>query len=404
MFWYNPRPQSVRWLSLLLFGSMFGLAVLYMQETVVSPVVVTAEELAVESALPSLGAPDLPDMVYNYANLNLPPYFERRRIRDADNEPNNNRVTNEGATLGRVLFYDVRLSGNDTVACASCHIQEFSFADPARFSVGFEGGLTGRNSPNLVNARYYENGRFFWDERSATLEHQVLQPIQDGVEMGLDLETLVAKLEATDYYPQLFAHAFGDETISSERISLALAQFVRSMVSYQSRYDEGLATNFANFTPSERRGMEIFEGNGRCDNCHQTEIQIADRPRNIGLDGVTTDPGVGGVTGEAEDEGRFKVPSLRNVELTAPYMHDGRLMSLEEVVGFYNAGVQPHPNLDPILQRQDGSPRRLNLSAQEQADLVAFLKTFTDESFVTDPKFSNPFVVDYRLYLPGVYR
>ncbi|MFK7803987.1 MAG: cytochrome-c peroxidase [Anaerolineae bacterium] len=337
--------------------------------------------------------PQLPATHYNYANPDLPNYFERGRVDNTDNTPNNNPVTDAGATLGRVLFYDVKLSANDTTSCASCHQAEAGFSDPRPLSVGFDGGLTGRNSMGLANARYYNNGAFFWDERAATLEDQVLMPIQDTVEMGMDLDTLKTKLAATDYYGPLFEDAFGDETITDERISLALAQFVRSMVSYQSKFDVGEQSNFDNFTAAEERGRELFDGRATCGRCHTTEVQVADEPRNNGVDdGNNDDNGVGGANGNAADNGKFKTPSLRNIALTGPYMHDGRFETLEQVLQFYDNGIQDHPNLDPILQTPNGNPRRLNLDGGDRADLIAFLNTLTDPTFLGDPKFADPFV------------
>ena len=269
---------------------------------------------------------------------------------------------------------------------------EAGFSDPRALSIGFEGGQTPRNSMGLANARYYEGGEFFWDERADTLEDQVLMPIQDEVEMGMELDDLVIKLGETDYYGPLFEDAFGDDTITSERISLALSQFVRSMVSYQSKYDAGVATNFNNFTNLENQGRQIFEGRGRCDSCHETDIQIQDRPRNNGVDdGIGDDDGVGAVTGRNNDNGDFKTPSLRNIALTGPYMHDGRFETLEEVIQFYSTGIQAHPNLDNVLQ-DNGNPRRLNFDEDDVEALVAFLNTLTDETFINDPKFSDPFV------------
>lgn len=338
--------------------------------------------------------PDLPDSPFEYANIDLPAHFLDNDILDADNTPTNNPITNEGATLGRVLFYETLLSANNSVSCASCHQQENGFSDPLALSVGFEGGLTGRNSMGLANARYYEPENFFWDERAATLEEQVLLPIQDEIEMGLTLDEMVSKLEAASYYEPLFASAFGSSEITSERVSLALSQFIRSMVSYQSKYDEGVAQNFDNFTREERQGRNIFNGQARCENCHETDLQIADETFNNGLDAVTIDEGAGNA--------EFKVPSLRNIELTGPYMHDGRFATLEEVVDFYDSGVQAHPNLDRDLRNGGGggggggnvNPRRLNLDDDEKEALVAFLKTLTDTSFTTDPRFSDPFPLE----------
>ena len=344
--------------------------------------------VAIVGAQQAQRIPSLPDMPFNYSDPPLPNHFNNQQITNADNTPANNPITDEGATLGRVLFYDPLLSANDTVSCSSCHLQEHGFSDPAAFSVGFDGSLTGRNSMGLTNARYYENGHFFWDERADTLEEQVLLPIQDPIEMGLTLSELETKLAATDYYPDLFEDAFGTPDITSERVSLALAQFVRAMVSYQSKYDEGVGQNFANFTAQENLGRQIFEGNrGGCDNCHGTALQIADEPDNNGLDATTTDAGAG--------NGQFKVPSLRNVELTAPYMHDGRFATLAEVVDHYNSGVQAHPNLARQLRNRGGGPvqpRRLNLTQNEMDAMVAFMRTLTDNEFITSERFSDPFV------------
>lgn len=355
--------------------------------------------------------PQLPATPYNYANITLPTYFNQGGIANADNTPANNPVTDAGATLGRVLFYDVKLSVNDTVSCASCHRAAAGFSDPRALSVGFNGGQTPRNSMGLANARYYERGHFFWDERANTLEDQVLLPIQDPVEMGMNLDTLVTKLSGTDYYAPLFESAFGDSTVTPERISLALAQFVRSMVSYQSKFDQGLQTNFANFTAQENQGRQLFNGRGRCLTCHTTAIQIADRPRNNGVDdGTDDDNGVGAANNNPNDNGKFKTPSLRNIALTAPYMHDGRFATLDDVLQFYSNDIQNHPNLDRVLRTNNG-PRRLNLNANDRAALVAFLNTLTDETFINDPKFSDPFVIvidpsqlPHTIYLPTIIR
>ena len=343
---------------------------------------------------------DLPNDLYNYANPSLPNYFTTGPVAQIDNTPANNPVTNTGATLGRVLFYDVSLSANNTKSCASCHIQANAFSDPERLSEGFDGGATGRNSMGLANARYYDNGRFFWDERAATLEEQVLLPIQDPVEMGLTLEELVTKIQARDYYEPLFSDAFGNGNVTSDRIARALSQFVRSMVSYQSRFDQGLAAvngdeddDFPNFTELENLGKDLFfSGRTQCSNCHETATFSGDQARNNGLDAQLTDLGVGGVNGNNNDNGEFKVNSLRNIAATSPYMHDGRFTSLREVVEFYNTGIQNSPNLDNRLRVRGGMVRRMNLNNNEINALVAFMNTLTDEIFLTDVKFSDPFV------------
>ena len=341
---------------------------------------------------------NLPDSPFNYANILLPDFFFDNDVRDEDNTPNNNATTDNGATLGRVLFYDKNLSMNNTVSCASCHIQENGFSDPNALSTGFNGELTSRNSMGLANARFYENGRFFWDERAATLEAQTLVPIQDLVEMGLTLPELEEKLTQQPYYAALFTNAFGDENITSNRVALALSQFIRSMVSYESKFDEGLAQtqdiddNFPNFTTSENRGKQLFMSNQtRCFDCHATNVFVGDDARNNGLDATITDPGVGGITGNNNELGEFKVPSLRNIALTGPYMHDGRFETLEDVVEHYNSGVQNNPNLDNRLT-QGNNVRRLNLSDTDKQALVDFLNTLTDNEFINDEKYASPFI------------
>ncbi len=302
---------------------------------------------------------NLPMSEFNYSNINIPAYFLDNNLTREDNSPNFNAISNEGATLGRVLFYDTSLSKNNTVSCASCHDQAKSFSDDRKLSVGFEGGLTGRNSMSLANARFYRNGRFFWDERAASLENQVLIPIQDHVEMGLTLNELETKLNAIPQYKILFKRAFNDSIATSQKVSLALSQFVRSMVSYQSKFDEGLAqTNdprrpFSNFTNSENRGKQLFfSPQTNCAQCHTTAAFIGDNARNNGLDVVLTDLGVGGINNRNNDYGKFKVPSLRNIEVTAPFMHDGRFTTLEEVIEHYNSGVQTSQYLDNRLRQE----------------------------------------------------
>ncbi len=339
----------------------------------------------------------LPAVAANYANPVLPPQFLQQPILGQDNTPANNIVSNAGATLGRVLFYDKRLSINHTIACASCHQQASGFSDPHRFSTGFAGGLTGRNSMGLANARWYQRRAFFWDERSATLEIQVLQPIQNAVEMGMTLPLLETRLAAEPYYQTLFSSAFGTPQVTSDRISRALAQFVRSIISTQTKYDAGVPVNFTNFTAQENQGRQIFNGQGGCATCHGTDNFVPGPAIfNNGLENPYVDKGVGGITGRAQDEGLFKVPSLRNIALTGPYMHDGRSATLEAVVEHYNSGVVNHPNLSPQLRNPPGGPgggqpRRLNLTAAQKAALVAFLRTLTDNSLASDPKFADPF-------------
>jgi cytochrome c peroxidase len=346
---------------------------------------------------------NLPATPYNYANIPLPGYLNSPPVNAQVNTPPGNPITNDGATLGRVLFYDKNLSLNNTISCASCHKQSAAFSDIERLSKGFNGGSTGRNSMSVVNAKYYPNGRFFWDQRAASLEIQVLMPIQDAVEMGMDLVQLETKLRELKYYPPLFTKAFGDPSITSDRISRALSQFVRSIVSYQSKYDQGRQlfpnmpapppnTVFPNFTPQENRGKELFLlPQIGCAACHGSETFTAPLEKNNGLDLATIDRGFGAVTNNPLNDAQFKVTTLRNVELTAPYMHDGRFNTLEEVIEHYSTGVKNHPNLSPQLRLPNGQPKNLNLGAADKAALVAFLRTLTDASLATEVKYSNPF-------------
>lgn len=364
---------------------------------------------------------DLPASPFNYAHPDLPAHFRTALVRRLDNTPVGNPTTDDGATLGRVLFHDRRFSADGTLNCASCHAQSNAFADPNRVSKGVGGLLGDRNAMGLVNARFHARGRFFWDERARSLEAQVLKPIEDPREMAHDLDAALGAIRLDPAYPPLFRKAFGDEAIDRDRVAKALAQFVRSIVSYRSKFDDGLASagsiaaDFANFTPAENRGKSIFLGDhdrasrGNCATCHlrnyafnrpddragQEAVFVPDRLMNNGLDAefATLDNGVGDLTLNPADYGRFKVPDLRNIELTAPYMHDGRFGNLEQVVEHYNTGVKPHPNLDPHLRIGRGrpGPRLMHLDDDGKAALVAFLKTLTDRPLVADPKFSDPF-------------
>ncbi|MGF1581596.1 MAG: cytochrome-c peroxidase [Gemmataceae bacterium] len=353
----------------------------------------------------------LPKRAYNYSQPDLPNHFQTLFLRLSDNTPKDNLITDSGATLGRVLFYDTKLSINGKLSCASCHVQEKAFADPRKVSVGFAGKKVDRNAMSLINTRYYPNGRFFWDERARTLEDQVLMPIENGTEMGHDLKKLVGQLAADPIYPELFQKAFGDSKITKDRVSKSLAQFVRSIVSYRSKYDKGIAKvesifeTFPNYTNLENEGKRLFLGRARCFTCHmvgngprerdtrrfrQSAIFYMPGPANNGIDGTlkVVDGGLGDITLNSFQFGEFKSPSLRNVEVTAPYMHDGRFETLEEVIDHYDKGVKNHPNLDRRLR---GRNRRLKLNQRQKQALVAFLKTLTDHELLNDPKYSNPF-------------
>lgn len=336
----------------------------------------------------------------NYAAPPLPAYYDAT-VTALDNSTAGNPVTNAGATLGRVLFYDKNLSFNNGVSCASCHAQDKGFSDTPRFSVGFSGNaFTTAHAMRLANARYFRPGTSFWDRRAASLEAQATQPVTNAIEMGFDathggIAAAVAKLQALPYYAPLFTLAFGDATITEARIQNALAQFERSMVSSNSRWDAGYASTFnataprrglnldvPGLTAEENRGRALFMGGVvpgvNCAACHEPPtFALTANARSNGLDaGETT---------------VFKSPSLKNVALATAFMHDGRFSTLAQVVEHYDSGVQAGPALDNRLTGPGNAPRRPNLSAADKAALVAFLGTLSDSAMVSDAKFSNPF-------------
>ncbi|MEP6591730.1 MAG: cytochrome c peroxidase [Gemmatimonadota bacterium] len=340
---------------------------------------------------PLLCEPTLPNPRFGYsaADAPIPPHFLASplgTVAFADNTPADNPITNAGATLGRVLFHDTRLSRDDRIACASCHRQRFGFGDTARFSAGLNGRRQLRHTMALANARFNDGGRFFWDQRAASLEAQVLIPIADTLEMGMPLNQLEHKLAATPRYPALFAAAFGSPEINRDGIAKALAQFIRTLISSDARLDAAMRPSGAPdptlLTREERQGLELFQSVG-CANCHRSASQFADKASNIGLDRESGDTGVGG--------GRFRPPSLRNIGVRPPYMHDGRFKTLREVVEFYSERVRPDPGIDPRLLRPDGTPRRLALDSIQVSALVAFLETLTDTAFLRAERFGDPF-------------
>ncbi len=234
----------------------------------------------------------------------------------------------------------------------------------------------------LANAGFYQNGRFFWDERAATLEAQVLLPVQDPVEMGMTLPKLEEKLAAAGFYEPLFEAAFGTPEITSDRIARSLAQFIRSLVSANSRFDRS-QESVLELTPQELQGLRLFQNRAMCWACHLPNTFAGAGARNNGLDSVSADSGAG--------HGRFKAPSLRNIAMRPPYMHDGRFATLEEVIEHYAQGVQLNPDLDPSLRMPSGTIRSLGLSVADRAALVAYLRTLTDSAFLVDPRFADPF-------------
>lgn len=315
------------------------------------------------------------------------------------NLPADNALTVQGVQLGKMLFYEKMLSKDGTQSCASCHRQEHAFTDTARFSIGVQGNPGKRQAMSVFNMAW-NNNEFFWDGRAHLLRDQSLLPIQDELEMDETLENVVAKLKNSQTYKDQFIRAFGTDEITSEKMSLAMEQFMLSIVSNQSKYDQFLAGT-AQLTPSEERGRALFfeeynpffpdQSGADCAHCHSGDNFENDLYMNNGLDedGQFTDIGREAVTNNAQDKGKFKVTSLRNIALTAPYMHDGRFNTLEEVVEHYNNNLKTSATIDPALEMTRATG--LMLDAQEKADLIAFLKTLTDQELLTNPEFSNPF-------------
>ncbi|MGL2985965.1 cytochrome-c peroxidase [Flavobacterium sp. RSSA_27] len=346
--------------------------------------------------------------LFNYQNQNVPSYITK------DNTSGNS-ITDKGATLGRVLFYDKNLSANNTISCSSCHKQANAFGDDAVASIGINGTTT-RHSMRLVNSRFSNENKFFWDERATSLENQTTQPIQNHIEMGFsgtngdaNLASLINKLQNIGYYKELFRFVYGSEEITETKIQLALAQFIRSIQSFDSKFDIGRASatndkqNFNNFTAQENQGKDLFltppvfdttgnriSGGLGCAACHGApEFDIDPNSRNNGIIGVLNATGI--------DITNTKAPSLRDLlnqkgEPNGPMMHTGNLATLQNVIGHYGTiNIAPgNSNLDPRL-RPNGFGQQLHLTATEVNALIAFIKTLTGTAVYTDPKWSSPF-------------
>ena len=308
-----------------------------------------------------------------------------------------NPVTIEGADLGRHLFYDPILSSDSDMACASCHKQQYAFSDsPNRFSKGRSGELMKRNTMPLFNLAWYPS--FFWDGRAATLELQILQPVNAHNEMNLSWIAASARLERSAYYKTKFEEVFGGGLIDSIKITKAIGQFLRTLISNQSKYDRVIAGK-GRFTEDEYAGLILMndQTKGDCLHCHTTDADALGTTlkfSNNGLDtiyspGNYNDKGHGAVTGRESDNGKFIIPSLRNVALTAPYMHDGRFKTLDEVLDFYSTGVHVSANVDNKMDfAYKGGAK---LTTIEKSQIKAFLYTLTDSVFISNPEFSNPF-------------
>jgi cytochrome c peroxidase len=311
--------------------------------------------------------------------------------------PLDNTLTISKVKLGRMLFYEKKLSKDLTQACADCHLQKDAFSDIRPFSIGVEKKEGKRNAMALFNLAYHTNG-FFWDGRAPLLRDQALKPIQDPLEMNESLPNAVAKIQNDPKFKDQFIRAFGTDSVDALKISLAIEQFMISIVSHDSKYDKYLKGE-VNFTPEELHGKELFFTEAdpannikgaECFHCHNGPNFTNNEFLNNGLDEEANfkDLGRYNVSNNNLDKAKFKVPSLRNISLTAPYMHDSRFKTLEEVIDHYNSNVKKsYTSSDLLLNNLKG----LNLSNQDKSDLIAFLKTLSDPTYITNPEYKSPF-------------
>lgn len=312
--------------------------------------------------------------------------------------PASNPMTKEGVALGRMLFYEKRLSANNNVSCGTCHRQERAFTDGMTLSIGVDGTPTKRNSMSLSNLLWVRS--LFWDGRASSLEQQAMVPLTDPHEMGQSLALSSDKLSHMKNYSLLFEKAFGTREITGDRISKALSQFERSLISANSKYDQYLQGEYK-LTESELSGLNLFMSapqpdigvrGGNCQHCHGVPKTFTDMFHNNGLDSVYTDGGREDITKSASDKGRFRVPTLRNIDLTGPYMHDGRFKSLAEVLDHYSDHIKQNETLSPFIGEvsNDRGAIGLKLTQREKEDIINFLHTLTDEDFISNPEFSDP--------------
>lgn len=323
--------------------------------------------------------PSLPAIPFSY--IDTYPAHVAAELALTDNTPINNPITNNGATLGRVLFYDKILSANNTISCASCHKQNESFVDNRALSPGFEGANGKRHSMPLLNVRFYKSGKMFWDERAATLEQQVLLPIQDHLEMGATLSDMVSKVKAKAYYPALFEKAFGSTEIDTTKIAKALSQYVRSIVTYQSKYDR-VQQGAESFSALEQAGAALFNtapapgpGGGTppsCAGCHKPPMFITSSPERPFALPDANDAGI-------NNQNRFKSSSLRNIALRTSLFHNGSVTNIQDMFtrGAPGSGTTPIP--------------AHSVRPQDVAALTAFLQTLNDNAILSDERFSSPF-------------
>lgn len=324
--------------------------------------------------------------------LNIPSHFPDMNI------PADNPMTVEGVELGRYLFYEKRLSGNDQMSCGTCHTPYTSFSDSAKYSTGIDGIKGNRNAMALINLGW--DSFFFWDGRATSLEQQILEPVPNPIEMHLSWKEAISKLKKDTYYRNQFYKAFGVEDFDSTHAAKAIAQFIRTMISGSSKFDVmykiennkplSVAEQAMSIDPEEWAGYDLFKSlNGAdCFHCHNGPLMRVAKFSNNGLDFSFLDLGRGAITNNPNDHGKFKVPTLRNIALSAPYMHDGRFKNLDEVIEHYSSGIHPSPTIDPLIEFS--SQGGVQLDAQEKYLLKKFLFTLTDYTFINNPDFQDP--------------
>lgn len=322
-------------------------------------------------------------------SLEIPILFADKLI--APIIPADNPLTQEGVALGKKLFFDTILSGDETQSCASCHDPKKSFTDQQQFSNGVNDNLGTRNAMPLFNLAWNFDERFAWDGKEFSLEKQALEPVTNPIEMHGNWENITKKLQNNLEYKDLFLRAFGTSIIDSTLITKAIAQFERTLISGNSKFDKYLRGEI-NLTPEEQNGFDVFmdESKGDCFHCHGSDnnpIWSDNKFHNNGLDNVFVDLGLGKITGDPKDNGKFKSPSIRNLAFTAPYMHDGRFATLEEVINHYSEGLKRSPTIDPLMKKVDEGG--VHLSTQDKSNLKAFLQTLSDYNFINNPTFQR---------------
>jgi cytochrome c peroxidase len=322
-------------------------------------------------------------------NLEIPSIFADKLI--APIIPTNNLLTEEGVALGKKLFFDKILSGNETQSCASCHNPKNAFTDNKQFSNGIDGNFGTRNSMPLFNLAWNFDERFTWDGKDLSIERQAFEPVTNPIEMHSNWKNIANKLQNHPEYPILFLQAFGNSKIDSTLVTKAIAQFERILISGNSKFDKFLRGE-TTLTPQEQNGFNVFmdEAKGDCFHCHGSNnnpLWTDNKFHNNGLDATFTDLGLGKVTGDPADNGKFKSPSIRNLAFTAPFMHDGRFTTLEEVINHYSEGLKSSSTIDPLMKKI--SQGGVGLSAEDKADLKAFLLSLSDFDFINNTNFKE---------------